>query len=99
MLKMNIKLGGSSALMALAFYTASKFLFASDVEEARDYLVNQGYEDIMVGGTAILNCGILPPYDDYFSTSFRAVSPSSGKVVSGGVCSGFFKGNVARIDS
>lgn len=87
-----------AALLGLSLYTASKFLFAADPEGTKKFLEDQGYTSVEADGTAILNCGIIAPHDDYFSTSFTAQHPVTKKTVSGGVCSGFFKGQFIRLD-
>jgi hypothetical protein len=62
-------------------------------QQAERVLVESGYTDVQILGYAFFGCG----NDDTFHTQFKAVSPS-GKLVSGTVCSGWFKGATIRFD-
>jgi hypothetical protein len=65
----------------------------SDADTARRVLEQNGYEVLEVGGHALFSCG----KDDDFATQFKAKSPG-GQIVSGAVCSGWFKGATIRFD-
>ena len=65
----------------------------SDANHARRVLEQNGYEVLEVGGHAFFSCG----KDDTFATSFKAKSPN-GSIVTGAVCSGWFKGATIRFD-
>lgn len=61
--------------------------------DATKALQESGYTEIELYGHAMWSCG----KDDTFSTEFKAKSPS-GTVVTGAVCSGWFKGKTIRLD-
>ena len=57
-------------------------------------LEGAGYTQIELGGYAWFQCD---GKSDTFSTKFTAKGPA-GKIVSGAVCSGLFKGSTIRTD-
>lgn len=61
--------------------------------DALKALTESGYTEIKLHGYAMWACGT----DDTFATEFEAKSPS-GAVVTGAVCSGWFKGKTIRLD-
>lgn len=61
--------------------------------KATKVLKDQGYTDIQITGYSWFMCS----EQDTFSTGFRATAPS-GAVVTGAVCSGFFKGYTIRFN-
>jgi hypothetical protein len=62
-------------------------------ERAERVLVENGYTDVKIEGYAFFGCD----EKDVFRTQFKAVA-ASGKLVSGTVCSGWFKGATIRFD-
>lgn len=60
---------------------------------ARRVLDEQGYTQVEITGWR----PFMKSKYDFYSTGFKAVSPS-GKVVTGAVTSGFFKGSTIRFD-
>lgn len=65
----------------------------SDPEGARKALLDDGIEPTEVGGYGWWSCD----KNDTFSTRFTG-KRANGRVVSGTVCSGWFKGHTIRYD-
>lgn len=63
----------------------------SDQKTAKKTLENSRYTDIELGGYSFFGCS----KEDTFSTKFTATNPN-GVIVSGVVCSGWFKGGTIR---
>jgi hypothetical protein len=64
----------------------------SDPETAKRAVEDMGMSNVETQGYAFFGCG----KDDEFHTSFTAIN-SSGRRVSGVVCSGYLKGATVRI--
>jgi hypothetical protein len=65
----------------------------TDPNKAAEALKNLGLGPITVGGYDLFACS----EDDFFHTHFTAKRPD-GKIVSGTVCAGWFKGQTVRFD-
>lgn len=63
-------------------------------KSARKALLDSGYHPIEVGGYGWFDGS----KDDVFKTRFKAYSPDSSRIVTGTVCSGWFKGSTVRLD-
>lgn len=81
---------GIAAMLLLMF--ASLMAGCTDTGRATRVLADAGYKSVRLTGYSFLLCG----KDDDFSTGFEATSPS-GALVSGAVCSGWFKGATIRL--
>jgi hypothetical protein len=65
----------------------------TNTKNAKHTLEVNGYTKIKMTGFDMFGCG----NDDKFADGFTAKSPN-GEVVTGTVCSGFFKGSTIRLD-
>jgi len=66
----------------------------TDVEGAKETLLDSGYHPIEVGGHGWFQGG----EGDVYCTKFKAYSPDSTRIVKGVVTKGLLKGSTVRLD-
>ena len=69
----------------------------TDAPDARRVLENEGFTNVQTGGYAFFMCDTGKHGSDVYATQFTATGPT-GRVVSGAVCKGWFKGSTVRFD-
>jgi hypothetical protein len=80
-------------LIIITVFTITIFSCTNE-SSAKKALLDSGYHPIDVGGYAWFDGSD----DDVFKTRFKAYSPDSSRIVTGTVCSGWFKGSTIRLD-
>lgn len=81
-------------ILSFVFICSLFLTSCTDESGALDALLKAGYHPITVGGYSCFACG----EDDTFATKFTAYSSDSSMIVTGTVCSGWFKGKTIRLD-